>query len=75
MMVSPTPTIVTTPVDESTVATAAFVLENANVPVLVDVGAVTVNGSAPYSWSATMRFPKVGVPLSTVKVVECVPAR
>ena len=43
IVVEPTATGVTTPVEESIVATAVFELDHEAVPVLVDDGAVAVN--------------------------------
>ena len=47
MVVEPAPTIVTAPVEELIVATAAFELVKVNTPLLVDDGAEIMNVASP----------------------------
>jgi hypothetical protein len=74
MVVEPAPTIVTAPVEELIVATAAFELLKVNAPLLDDVGADMVNAASPKVLVGAINEPKVGAAVSTTNVVRMVDA-
>ena len=74
MVVEPAPTIVTAPVEELIVATAAFELLKVNAPLLDDVGADMVNAASPKVLVGATNEPKVGAAVSTTNVVRMVDA-
>jgi hypothetical protein len=66
MVVLPAPTTVTVP-PEVTVATPSALLVYVNAPVLLLVGAVRSNGSAPKFLAGALRAPMVGAMGETTK--------
>ena len=71
IVVEPAPVSVTSPVEALTVATEALELEYVIAPLLLDVGAVNVNGAEPYVFVSTDMTLSPGS-LKTVSVVEVV---
>ena len=74
MVVEPAPTIVTAPVEELIVATAAFELVKVNTPLLGDEGAVMVNVASPKVLAGATNDPKVGAAAPTRNVVRMLDA-
>jgi hypothetical protein len=74
IVVEPTPTIVTAPVEELIVATAALELLKLKTPLLDDDGAEIVNVASPKVLEDATNEPKVGEAGSTTNVVRMVDA-
>ena len=68
MVALPAPTIVTTPPDDVTVATAVLLLVYVNAPLLSVVGAVKVNDASLKFLAGAVSVPIVGAALLTVNV-------
>jgi hypothetical protein len=74
IVVEPTPTIVTAPVEELMVATAVFELLKLKTPLLVDEGVEIVNVASPKVFDGAVNEPKVGDAALTTNVVRIVEA-
>ena len=69
-MVEPAPTMTTTPVELSMVATLESELVKLNVPLLGDDGGAMVNCASPNVFAGATNDPKLGVAEVTLKVVR-----
>ena len=75
IVVEPTLTGVTTPVEELIVATAVFELDHEAVPVLVDDGAVAVNAPSTSKRSLNVNAPNDGIARVTESVAVVEPSK